>query len=463
MREFDLIIIGGGPGGYTSAIRAAQLGMKTALIEKDELGGTCLNRGCIPTKTLLHTAETYSQAANSAKLGVYSENLSYDINAVFARKDEVVLQLKKGIEQLLKANMVDVIRGEAKIGAENRVKAGGETFKAERILVAAGSKPALPPIPGIELEGVITSDRLLLEPKAYSSLIIIGGGVIGAEIASIYSAFGCEVTIIEAMDRIIPNIDGEIAQNLSALLKKRGVKIHVSAKVESIARTEEGLCCSYTAKEEHMSAAAQSVLVCVGRRPCTLGLFEEGCAPELEKGFIKVDWRYMSSIPEIYAVGDVIGGAQLAHKAEAEGVAAVELMCGKTPETDPALVPSCIYTSPEIASVGLSAGEAEERGIAVKTAKYLMGGNGRSIIEMQERGFIRFVFDEKTDVILGAHMMCARATDLISEFTGAILNGLTRSQLLRGMRPHPSFCEGITEALYAIDGVSIHCAPAKRR
>lgn len=463
MTQYDLIVIGAGPGGYVAAIRAAQLGMKTALVEKDKVGGTCLNRGCIPTKALLHSANTYVETKKFDEMGLLAENVSYDMGKIHARKEQVVETLVHGVEGLLEANKIDVISGIGKIIEPHKVEVAGTVISADKILVATGSYPARPPIPGLELPGVVTSDDVLEgEPKDYKSLTIIGGGVIGVELASFYSALGCRVTIVEAMDRLLANLDKEFGQSLSMLLKKRGVQVNCSAMVSSIEQTEEGLTCHFTRKGKEQSVTAEAVLVSIGRRPCTEGLFVDTCIPEMNKGFLVVDEKYQTTLEDVYAIGDVIGGIQLAHKAEAEGQAVVEMICGNIPETDPAYVPSCIYTEPEIATVGITAAEAKEKGIAVKTGKYLMSGNGKSIIDMQERGFIKVVVEEETDKILGIQMMCGRATDLISEYTMAIANGLTRKQLLKGMRPHPTYCEGITEALEAVEGKSIHSAPVRR-
>ena len=466
MNTYQLIVIGGGPGGYIAAIRAAQLGLKTALVERDKIGGTCLNRGCIPTKALLHSASAYAECAHFDQLGLAATGLSYNMEKIHARKAQVVDTLRGGVEQLLKANRIEVIRGMGTITSTGVVSINGTTHTTDRILIATGSVPARPPIHGLNLTGVVTSDEILEGPvHDYRSLVIIGGGVIGVEMASIYADLGCTVTIVEAMECLLPQMDREISQNMSMILKKRGVRIFCSARVEKIEEAADGLACIFSCKEKTETITAEGVLVAIGRRPNTEKLFAATVSevtPAMERGFIKVNDSYETSVPGIYAVGDVIGGVQLAHKAEAEGLAAVELMCGKRPATDPHLVPSCIYTNPEIASVGISADDAKREGRAVKTAKYLMAGNGKSVIDLQERGFIKVVFDAETDVLLGVQMMCGRATDLVSEFTGAILNGMTHAQLLRGMRPHPSFCEGITEALEAIDGLSIHSAPARK-
>lgn len=462
-KKYDLIVVGAGPAGYVSAIRAAQFGMKTAVVEKGKLGGTCLNRGCIPTKSLLHSAHGYKNAKEMETIGIDVKEVNYDIQKIHIRKNEVVKKLIDGVEQLLKANGVDIIYGEAKVIAAGHVEVEGVDHKADKILVASGSYPARPPIPGLELEGVITSDELLEGPPVdYKSLVIIGGGVIGVEMASVYAALGCRVTIVEGLSRMLPAMDKEFSQNLKMNFKKSGVEVFLNARVTHIERKEGGLTVHFGWKDTEQMVCAQGVLVSVGRKPNT-SLFDEACVPEMEHGFIKVDERYESSVKGIFAVGDVIGGVQLAHKAEAEGLAAVAMMCGHKPETDPSVVPSCVYTSPEIASAGITEDEAKSKGIKIKKAKYLMGGNGKSIIEGEQRGFIKILFDTETERILGIQMMCGRATDLISEFSGAIINGLTREQLLAGMRPHPSFCEGITEALEAVEGMSIHSAPVKRQ
>ena len=460
MEQYDLIVIGSGPGGYVAAIRACQYGLRTAIVEKNRLGGTCLNRGCIPTKALLHAAQAYAGLQELGELGIHVENTGYDIEKIHERKRGVVDRLVGGVEGLLKANGADILYGEAKILSAGKVSVNGQCYMTDRILVAVGSAPARIPIPGIDTKGVVTSDELLEgEPVDYSSLVIIGGGVIGVEMATVYSALGCQVTIVEGLDRLVSVLDKEFSQNLKMNFKKKGVEVILKANVTAIEPMEEGVRVLYESKGKPESVCAQGVLVSVGRRPQTAGLFAEGITPEMNRGFLVVNERFETSVPGIYAIGDVIGGIQLAHKAEAEGLACVAYMVGREPDTSVRVVPSCIYSSPEIASVGLTAEEAQERGIAVKKSKYLMSGNGKSIIEGEDRGFIKMVFDAETDRLLGVQMMCGRATDLISEFTGAIVNGWTRRQLLTGMRPHPSFCEGITEALEAAEGMSIHSAP----
>lgn len=463
--QYDLIIIGGGPGGYVAAIRASQLGMKTALVEKGELGGTCLNRGCIPTKTLMHTANLYREAGEWETLGLELGQRSYDFAKIHQHKNDVVHQLRDGIAQLLKANKVDVYAAEGKVIDGNTVQAGEETLTAGHILLAAGSVPAVPPIKGADLPGVVTSDALLAEQGVdCQRLLIIGGGVIGVEMASVYASLGKEVTIVEAAERILPPMEREISQNLTMILKKRGVTVFISAMVSEICQDQNGLVCHFTDKKGEQTAAADVVLLSVGRLPCTAGLFADGFAVEqTERGFIAVDDQFRTSVATISAIGDVIGRMQLAHAAEAQGIAAVEYISGqKESSVNFALVPSCVYTTPEIASVGITADDAKKAGREVVIGKYSMNGNAKTIIEQQDRGFIKLVFDKETDVILGAQLMCARATDLIGELVTAVSLGLTRQQLGKTMRPHPTFCEGITEAVEAAGGHGIHTMPSRR-
>lgn len=461
--QYDLIVIGGGPGGYVAAIRASQQGMNVALVEKNELGGTCLNRGCIPTKTLMHTANLYRELRESAALGL-TGNVQYHFSQMQQRKNEVTAQLRTGITQLLEANQITVYHAVATIVDAHTVQAGDNTLTGSNLLIATGSVPAVPPIPGASLPGVVTSDALLEgDGLDCQRLLIVGGGVIGVEMASIYAALGKQVTIVEAAEKILPPMDREISQNLAMILKKRGVEIYTASLVSEITQEAQGLCCRFQTKKEEKSVAADVILLSVGRRPCVDSLFggdfSLACT---ERGYLAVDEQFRTSVPNIYAIGDIIGRMQLAHAAEAQGLAAVAFMQGESAAVRYDLVPSCVYTAPEIATVGLSAEEAKRAGRAVVTGKYVMNGNAKTVIEQQERGFVKLVFAQEDEVLLGAQLMCARATDLISELTTAIAMGLTRTQLAQTMRPHPTFSEGITEAAEAAAGHSIHTMPARK-
>ena len=468
--KFDLVVIGAGPGGYEAAIEGVQKGMKVALVENRELGGTCLNRGCIPTKTIIHTAELYHELQSGPSIGLTVREPAVDMEMVQKRKDEVLEQLRKGIASLMKTNKISVYYGTGTILDREHVKVaaaedtseeqpGGQkqdqvVLEASHILIATGSVPACPPIPGSSLPGVVTSDGLLDKKDMFEHLIIIGGGVIGMEFASVYSSLGHGVTVIEALDRILPTMDKEIAQNLKMIMKKRNVDIHTGAKVEEILQTEDGkgLICRYTEKDKPCEARADGILIATGRRAYTGGLITDESSREvkdmaMERGRIITDEKYETSVPGIYAIGDVTGGIQLAHAATAQGRNAVAHMAGEDMVIRTDIIPSCVYTNPEIGCVGISADEAKARGMEAVTKKYIMYANGKSILSQQERGFIKVVADSGSHRILGAQMMCARATDMISQFAVAMANGLTLEDMAKVIFPHPTFSEGILEAV----------------
>ena len=465
-KSYDLAVIGAGPAGYEAAIRAAQLHLCVALVENRELGGTCLNRGCIPTKAILHAAELYQEAKRFDEIGLHADGLFFDYGVLTRRKNEVVTQLRTGIEQLIKSNKIDLFRGTGQIadsGTVHVTPSEGELveLKAKQILIASGSIPSLPPIPGSDLPDVVTSDGLLgSSAKFYPRLVIIGGGVIGVEFAAAMNALGSDVTVIEAMGRILPTMDRELSQSLAMLLKKRGVKIHTSASVERI-ESAVPLSCVFTEMGETHSVEADGILIATGRRPNTAGLFAEGCAVEMERGAIRTDEHFETSLKGVFAVGDARKGIQLAHAASAQGIAAVEHIAGETPTVHLEAIPACVYTSPEIASVGLTADEAKEQGIEVKTGKSLTGPNGRSLIAGQERGFAKLVFLAEDGALIGAQLLCARATDLISELTEAVVHRLTAQELASLVRPHPTFSELITEAAEDALGGAIHAMPKR--
>ena len=315
----------------------------------------------------------------------------------------------------------------------------------------------------MELPRVLTSDELFKLREVPKSLVIIGGGVISVEFATVYSALGSKVTILEAMPRLVPNMDKEIAQNLKLILKKRGVESHTSAAVQGVHMEGDTCVCTFVEKEKEQTVEAEYVLCAVGRCPNTDGLFAEGAAPDMERGRVLVNDKFESSIPGVYAIGDLIFGAQLAHAASAQGIVVAEQLAGKEPSVNLDVVPGCVYTDPEIASAGITEDAAKEQGIKVKTGKFIMSANGKSLITKEERGFIKIVADEETDVILGAQMMCARATDMIGEFVTAIANKMTVAQLLKGMRAHPTYNEGIGEALEEAEGGAIHVVPKKKK
>lgn len=452
MSDYQLLIIGAGPGGYVAALHAAKRGLKTAVIENREVGGTCLNRGCIPTKTLLHSSEIIAGINGGEKFGVGAERVHFDMSAIFARKREVSAKLSGGIEGMFKAAKVDLLRGTGTVTGSGTVKFVGEegekVITAERILLATGSVPARPPIPGLDLPGVLTSDELLEGcDHLYDSLVIIGGGVIGVEFATFYADLGCKVTIIEGLDRLLPNMDRELGQNLSMILKKHGVDVYTNSLVANVEKDGDALKVNFTNKDKALSVSGEAVLCAIGRRPYTEGLFADGVSVEMNGRSIRVDENYETSLPGVYAIGDVSSKIQLAHVASAQGTDCVERMVGGKGMTDLSAVPSCIYCVPEIACVGITADEAKAAGREVVSGKYVMFSNGKTVIRDGDRAFMKVVADKATHVIVGAQFMCEHATDMISEMATAIVNGLTVEQMLKVLRPHPTFEEGVHDAL----------------
>ena len=446
---YDIAIIGGGPGGYTCAEKAAKAGLKVVLFEKAFLGGTCLNRGCMPTKSLLHSAETYTAIKHAAALGVNAADVSYDFGVMHQRKNEVVEKLRQGVAQLMKAGKIDVIEGEARVEGPGKITCSGETYEAADIVVASGSKVASPPIPGKDLPGVYNSNDLLVgDGVPFDSLIIIGGGVVGTECASIYLALGAEVTILEAADHILPLMDKEIAQRLALILKKQGAKVEAKAFVSKIEGVPGNMSVTWTDKKgKEQVSTAQGVLLAAGRIANTDGLFAPGAEPEMEKGAILADDQGRTSIPHLYVIGDAKAhNIQLAHVAEAQGTNAAAVIAGKEPPMDMKVVPNCVYTTPEVASVGLSEEQAKAEGIEVKCGKYLTGANGKCLIENTESGYVKLVANKETGVILGAQLVCPRATDLIGELAVAVQQELTANELASVIHPHPTFIEMILGA-----------------
>ena len=453
MDHYQLIVIGAGPGGYMAALRAARLGLRTAVVENREAGGTCLNRGCVPTKALLHASGIYREAREGAGAGIMAKDVEIDLPVMFARQKEISAKLSAGIEGLFKSAKVAYLQGTGQITAPGAVRVtaadGAVTdYTADNILIATGSVPARPPIPGLDLPGVMTSDELLQGSDAlYKSLVIIGGGVIGVEFATFYSDLGCAVTIVEGLDRLLPNLDRELGQNLAMALKKRGVAIHTGAMVERLEESGDGLTVHFSTKNGPGSASGEKVLCAIGRRPYWEGLFAPGLQPETVGRAIKVDGLYQTSIPGVYAIGDVSSKIQLAHVATAQGEACVEMICGKAPTVDVSIVPSCVYCRPEIASVGLTEAEAKEAGIPAKSGKCVMFSNARTMIADPGRCFMKVVARTDTREIIGAQLMCEHSTDMISQISQAIANHMTVEQLMKAMRPHPTFEEALGEAL----------------
>ena len=468
MSDYQIIVIGAGPGGYEAALHAAKCGAKVACVEKRDVGGTCLNRGCIPTKALLHAAEVSHMAKEGASLGVHTSDVCVDINEMYAYKNGVTETLRSGIEKLFKSAKIDLLRGVGQITKasegchEVTVTADDGTatvITGDNVLIATGSVPAMPPIPGLDLPGVMTSDELLDgEPKVYKDLIIIGGGVIGCEIASFFAEMGTAVTVVEGLDRLLPLLDKELGQGLGLLFKKQGIKVNTGAMVKSVTACPEaagdngpGYTVTFTKKDKEESVSAEAVLCAIGRSPFAQGIVAEGIDLEMNRRAVKVGEHFATNIPGIYAFGDVSSKIQLAHVATAQGIACVDHILGRESSVDLSLVPSCIYVSPEIASVGMTEAEAKEAGLDVRTGKAVMGANARTLITGAGRSFMKVVVNNADDRVLGACLMCEHATDMISQVSLAIANGLTVKDMLRYMRPHPTFEEALTAALEAAE------------
>ena len=463
-----LAVIGGGPGGYVAAIRAAQLGAEVTLIEKNAMGGTCLNVGCIPTKALIHSADLYHEIQkDAAKNGILVGEVSIDFAAMQKRKQTVVKQLVNGVGGLMGANGIQVIKGTAKMkgAAEVEVETaeGTESLSFDKVLIASGSVPSAVPIPGHDLDGVVDSTGALNFEEIPKSLCIIGGGVIGIEMAHVYQRLGTKVTIVEMLPDILMNLDADITAPIKKLFKKNKVDILLETKVGSIEKTEEGLLVNMTDKEgTAKSVTAEKVLMCVGRKPQTaeLGLEEIGVATE--RGRIVVDENYQTNVENLYAIGDCIGGIMLAHVASAEGIAAVEKMMGQESHIDFRTVPSCVYTSPEISGVGLTEKEAIAKGVNYEVGKFPLVGNGKSLIIGETSGLVKIIADKETGEVLGMHMCGPNATELIVEGALAIHKKATVEDLLATVHAHPSVGESLQEAAHAVFGNALNMPPVRK-
>ena len=455
-KKYDAAVLGGGPGGYVAAIRLAQLGKKTVIIEKDELGGTCLNRGCIPTKALLHSAEIYHLASEAWEYGIKADNIGYDYSKIAARKDEIVKKLRNGIKHLLKKANVDVISGEGVLLSKNEILVDQkEKVQADDIILATGSRPMNIPIPGIGTEGVMDSDGVLALTEIPDSAIIIGGGVIGVEFATLFNMLGKKVTIIEVLPQILTGTDKQTAGKMGSILEKRGVDIHTSAKVTSIKRKGE-VCCTYQKDGKEYEACADICIVAAGRKVNIENIGLESVGIDSTKKFIEVNEKMQTAVGNIYAIGDITGKAQLAHAASAQGIVAAHNIAGQKKYMEYNIIPSCIYTFPEIACVGLDEETAAAQGYEVKTGSFLSAGNGKSLIGNETDGFAKIVTDKKTGEILGAQIMNSRATDMISEICAVMKSEGTIEELEDTIHPHPTFSEMIMEAAHDVSGLCIH-------
>ncbi|MDE7411737.1 MAG: dihydrolipoyl dehydrogenase [Paramuribaculum sp.] len=433
MKVYDVIVIGAGPGGYETAAKAAAMGKKTMIAERAQLGGTCLNRGCIPTKALSRSAEVALLMRRAEEFGIKSSGLSVDYSAVAARKDAVVAALREGVAIELQG--VDVVYGEASFVGESVVEVNDELYTAQQIIIATGSRSAVLDIPGAEL--TIDSDKLLSLTELPESMVIIGGGVIGMEFASILQAFGVNVTVIEYCKEILPGFDSEVAKRLRMILKRRGVNIVTSARVIAV---EQGITVRYIQKDKEKSVAAQIVLMAVGRRPVLpLGLDEAGVA--VERGAIVVDETMATRVPGIYAIGDVNGRCMLAHAATAQGAVALGLIRNLN------VIPSAVFTVPECATVGLTEEKCQAQGLDYLTGEMIYRANGKAQAMGETEGLVKVLVDAKTHHILGGHICGEHASDLIQEIALAMSAGVTADTLVATVHSHPSLSEIVHSAI----------------
>lgn len=463
--SYDLIVIGAGPGGYVCAIRAAQLGLKTACVERGTtLGGTCLNVGCIPSKALLHASERYEEATHHlGAFGIKTGKVALDLPGMMAHKDKVVSDNTKGIEFLFRKNKIDWIKGEAAIAAPGQVIVAGQTYAAKNIVIATGSDSVSLPGLTIDEKQIVTSTGALTLPTVPDHLVVIGGGVIGLELGTVWRRLGAKVTVVEYLDRILPGMDAEIARESQKILSKQGISFKLSSKVTGAKTSSKSVTLSV---EPAQGGAPESltcsvVLIAVGRKPHTQGLGLDALGVEMdERGRIKTGRNFSTNIPGIHAIGDVIAGPMLAHKAEDEGVLLAEALAGQWgPEgahIDYTLVPGVVYTSPEIAQVGRTEEDLKKAGISYKIGKFPFSANGRARAMNATEGFVKILADAATDQILGVHIIGPEAGTLISEAVLAMEFGATAEDMARTCHAHPTLEEALKEAALAVDARPLH-------
>jgi dihydrolipoamide dehydrogenase len=461
MSSYDVIVIGSGPGGYVCAIRCAQLGLKTACVEgRETLGGTCLNVGCIPSKALLHATHQLHEAEhNFAKMGLKGKSPSVDWKQMLKYKQETIETNTKGIEFLFKKNKVDWLKGWAEIPEAGKVKVGDEVHEAKKIVIASGSQVST--IPGVEIDEktVVSSTGALELSKLSKTMIVIGAGVIGLELGSVYARLGAEVTVLEYLDHITPGMDSELSRSFQKVLAKQGLKFQLGAAVKSVKPGKSNATVTYRPKgaEADETLKADCVLVATGRKPYTDGLGLDALGVEMtERGQIRTGKEWQTNVSGIHAIGDAIAGPMLAHKAEDEGMAVAEVLAGKHGHVNYGVIPAVVYTHPEVASVGETEEQLKQAGRAYKVGKFSFMGNGRAKANFAADGFVKILADEKTDRILGAHILGPMAGDLIHEICVAMEFGASAQDLAMTCHAHPTYSEAVREAALACGDGAIH-------
>lgn len=459
MTSYDVIIVGGGPGGYVAALRAAKNGKRTALVEADHLGGTCLNRGCIPSKTLLKHAEMIENIEKANNWGIKTENLRFSLEEMFARKDQVIATLRSGIQHLLRAKKIDVYHGYGTIHNDKQVTVQMENeskkISGHNIIIATGSQPAVPPIDGLDAVAYQTTDTIFNISYIPQSIIIVGGGVIGVEFANIFASLKTKVTIIELGDTIIPTEDDDASKALLKCLKKKDIKVLTKSQVESVYESDQQKAVNITTQTgKTETLTADEILLAVGRKPNLSAVAELNL--QMNGGHIAVNEYLETSKKDYFAVGDVIGRLQLAHVASAEGLTAVENLDGNKVKMNYTVMPRCIYTNPQVASVGMSESDLKEKGIQYKVHKYSFSGNGKALAAGDTDGFSKVMIDEKYGEILGVVMVGAHVTEMISQSSAYMFLEGTVDELAEMVQPHPSFSEALMESANALIGKGIH-------
>ncbi|HHZ03070.1 MAG TPA: dihydrolipoyl dehydrogenase [Tissierellia bacterium] len=455
--KYDIIIIGGGPGGYPAAIYAAKNKAKVAIVERDEFGGTCLNRGCIPTKTFIKSANLYTEFKNCKRFGITVSDVNFNWDEILKNKNNVVRGLTKGVQALLKGNGVDIYKGNALLLNENTVKVTGkkeELITGANIIIATGSKPSTVPIEGVDLDGVITSNEALELKELPKSLAIIGGGVIGVELAYVFNSFGVDVTVIEMLPEILPRQDLDAIKVLKASLIKRGINILTDTQLTKIEKEKGQLKVNYQTNKGEGSITVDKVLMSIGRK-AELDVLN-GLPVNVNKTGIVVDDYLRTNIPNIYAVGDVIGKVMLAHVATYQAIIAVKNILGQNTKMDYKVIPSCIYTNPEIASVGLTEEEAKERYGSLKVGKFPFAASGKAKTIGETEGFVKIICEEKYNEIIGVHIVGPHATELIAEAALAMKMECTAEELVDTIHAHPTLSESVMEASGDVLGFAIH-------
>lgn len=464
MQNFDAIVVGGGPGGYECAIRLSQNGLKTALVEEAELGGTCLNRGCIPTKTLLHSADVYYGATHGEAFGVTAGEVRFDYAKIIQRKSAVSKQLSNGISFLEKSHGVTMFKARATLEDRRSVSLdNGETLKCDHLIVATGSNPARIPIPGADLPGVVDSTALLNKTDCPRHIVIVGGGVIGIEFATFFYRLGVQVTVVEMLDRVLGPLDKDITDFVETELKKNGVELVLGVRVDSI---EPGLKVNYSALKDGAVGVAEGdvVLMAGGRVPNTMGIGLEKLGVQMDgKGFVEIDGLCRTNVPGVYAIGDINGKMQLAHVASAQGLLVADHIAGKPcKQLNFNRIPSCVYCNPETAMVGLTEAQARTGGKNVGTGTFSLSGNGKALTMGENKGLAKFVFDLSTDEILGFHVIGPRATDLAAEVAAVMECEGTVTEIGSTVHPHPTVSEVVMEAAHICHGTCVNAPNARK-